>query len=99
MNGDKEERKKLSTKDLILLFMETLSSRCWARLGLIRDEYGELRQDLDEARLAIDTMDAILNAIKDRLDEREVKELSNLLSTLKLNYVNQYEKKKKEEKG
>jgi 5-bromo-4-chloroindolyl phosphate hydrolysis protein len=92
-----EKKEKLSMKDLILLFFSTISARCWARLGLTEDEYGDFYQDLEEARLGIDTLDAIFNRIKDLVDEEVRREMEGVLSTLKLNYFHQYQKSKKKE--
>ncbi|MDI3472829.1 MAG: hypothetical protein PWQ48_1110 [Thermotogaceae bacterium] len=86
---------KLNTKELILVFFETLSARCWARLGLIPDEYGEMKQDLDEARLAIDVLDKIIEGMDGKIEEKILKEMRGVVSNLKLNYVNQYEKSQK----
>jgi len=92
-NGN--EKIKLSTRDLIIIFFETLSARCWARLGLTADEYGEMRQDLNEARMAIDVLDKIVEGLDGKIEEDVLKEMRGVISNLKLNYVNQYEKVKK----
>ncbi|PLV56369.1 DUF1844 domain-containing protein [Thermotoga sp. SG1] len=92
-----EKKEKLSMKDLILLFFSTISARCWARLGLTEDEYGDFYQDLGEARLGIDTLDAIFNKIKDLVDEQTCREMEGVIATLKLNYFHQYQKSKKKE--
>ncbi|ACM23375.1 MULTISPECIES: DUF1844 domain-containing protein [Thermotoga] len=94
-----EKKEKLSMKDLILLFFSTISARCWARLGLTEDEYGDFYQDLGEARLGIDTLDAIFNKIKDLVDEQTRREMEGVISTLKLNYFHQYQKNKKKEES
>ncbi|MGJ8454336.1 DUF1844 domain-containing protein [Pseudothermotoga sp. U03pept] len=85
---------KLSMKDLIVLFFDTLAARCWARLGLTKDEYGEMRQDLNEARLGIDVLDSVLKTIAQDIDQEIHKELEAVVTNLKLNYVNQYKKSK-----
>lgn len=91
---EEEKPVKLSMEELIILFFNTIAARCWARLGLTRDEYGELRQDLREARLGIDVLDAVLRVIEDELDEDMKRELEGVVANLKLNYVNQYNKTK-----
>lgn len=93
-NGE-DKIPKLNTRELILVFFETLSARCWARLGFIPDEYGEMRQDLDEARLAIDVLDKIIEGLEGKIEEKILKEMRGVVSNLKLNYVNQYEKSQK----
>ena len=93
-NGE-NKMPKLNTKDLILVFFETLSARCWARLGLTVDEYGEMKQDLNEARIAIDVLDKIVEGLEGKIEEELIKEMRGVISNLKLNYVNQYEKNKK----
>ncbi|WP_231848558.1 DUF1844 domain-containing protein [Thermotoga caldifontis] len=91
---EEEKPMKLSMEELIILFFNTIAARCWARLGLTRDEYGELRQDLREARLGIDVLDAVLRVMEDELDEDMKRELEGVVANLKLNYVNQYNKTK-----
>lgn len=91
---DEEKTVKLSMEELIILFFNTIAARCWARLGLTRDEYGELRQDLREARLGIDVLDAVLRVMEDELGEDLRRELEGVVANLKLNYVNQYNKAK-----
>ncbi len=94
---EEREEKKLSMKDLIVLFFSTISARCWARLGLTEDEYGDYYQDLEEARLGIDTLDAIFSKIKDLVDEETRREMEGIIGTLKLNYFHQYQKKKEKQ--
>lgn len=94
VQNEEKEVVKLSMQELIVLFFNTIAGRCWARLGLTRDEYGELRQDLKEARMGIDVLDAVLKAIEDDLEEDLKRELEAVLANLKLNYFNQYSKTK-----
>jgi 5-bromo-4-chloroindolyl phosphate hydrolysis protein len=89
-----KEIPKLSMQDLIILFFNTIAARCWARLGLTKDEYGEMRQDLNEARLGIDVLDSILKTLTAGIDQELYKELEGVVANLKLNYVNQYNKSK-----
>ena len=89
-----KEIPKLSMQDLIILFFNTIAARCWARLGLTKDEYGEMRQDLNEARLGIDVLDSILKTLATGIDQELYKELEGVVANLKLNYVNQYNKSK-----
>ncbi|AEH51917.1 DUF1844 domain-containing protein [Pseudothermotoga thermarum] len=94
MQENEEKLPKLSMEDLILLFFNTISARCWARLGLTRDEYGEMYQDLKQARLGIDVLDAVARVLKDNVDAEIYKEIEGIIGNLKLNYVNQYNKSK-----
>ncbi|MEJ5229342.1 MAG: DUF1844 domain-containing protein [Pseudothermotoga sp.] len=95
---EEEKVPKLSMKDLVVLFFESVAARCWARLGLTKDEYGEMRQDLNEARLGIDVLDSILKTIAQDVDQEIYKELEAVVANLKLNYVNQYKKSKEAQK-
>lgn len=95
---EEEKVPKLSMKDLVVLFFESVAARCWARLGLTKDEYGEMRQDLNEARLGIDVLDSILKAVAQDMDQEIYKELEAVVANLKLNYVNQYRKSKEAQK-
>jgi hypothetical protein len=94
VHEEEKETVKLSMEQLIILFFNTIAARCWARLGLTRDEYGEMRQDLREARLGIDVLHAVLRVIEDELGDEIKRELEGVVANLKLNYVNQYSKSK-----
>ncbi len=98
MQENEEKMPKLSMEDLIILFFNTISARCWARLGLTKDEYGEMYQDLKQARLGIDVLDAVSKVLNGNIDAELYKEIEGILANLKLNYVNQYNKSK-EAKG
>lgn len=91
---EEKEIPKLSMQDLIILFFNTIAGRCWARLGLTKDEYGEMYQDLSEARLGIDVLDSILKVLVANVDKEIHNELEGIIANLKLNYVNQYNKSK-----
>ncbi len=91
---EEKEMPKLSMQDLIILFFNTIAERCWARLGLTKDEYGEMRQDLGEARLGIDVLDSLVKVLNTNTDQELHRELEGIVANLKLNYVNQYNKTK-----
>ena len=54
-----------------------------------------MKQDLNEARIAIDVLDKIVEGLEGKIEEELIKEMRGVISNLKLNYVNQYEKNKK----
>jgi hypothetical protein len=78
----------LRVKDLILVLIVELANKAWAYMGKIAHrETGEPKTDLEQARFAIDTIEAVLNAVRDKLEEEEIKNIEQVLSDLRANFV------------
>lgn len=60
----------------------------WEHLGLRPSaRTGEVEADLPEARRAVDAVEFLVGLIAPKLDDRAKRDLNNLVSDLKLNYV------------
>ncbi len=89
MDKPKEE---LKVDDLLALTLVQLISKAWSYLGLIsHPETGEIKRDLDQAKLAIDSIEAIYPLIKSRLGDDERRNIELELTNLRLNFVKQKE--------
>ena len=83
-----------TTYDLIGYCINLLASQAWQKLGLLADpQTGEAQPDLDEAKVAIDTV-GDLAARLDTAPESAVpadlrRDLRTLVNDLRLNYVSQ----------
>ncbi len=83
-----------SAYDLIGYCINLLASQAWQNLGLLADpQTGEAARDLDQAKVAIDTV-SDLAARLESAPESQVpaalrRELRTLLNDLRLNYVSQ----------
>jgi hypothetical protein len=59
-------------------------------MGLVADPAsGQVRKDLAQARLSIDSVAGLVNALASGVEPAERRELENLVSNLRLNFVNQ----------
>jgi len=82
------EEVRIDTYGLLRLMMNMLAEQAWVELGLRLAPGGkELRTDLKQARLAIDTLSTLKEALGDNLLAEEKRELEQLLATLRLNFV------------
>jgi hypothetical protein len=78
----------LTTTDLVHSFLSLLSLKAWEGMGLVPNALsGKTQKNLDEARLAIDAYAAIFELLRSRMDEGPRREMENLLTTLRLNFV------------
>ena len=72
-----------------------LTAQAWQWMGLVADPAsGQVRKDLAQARLSIDSVAGLVNALASppglgRIEPAERRELENLVSNLRLNFVNQ----------
>ncbi len=81
-----EEINKLTTKDIITQMMMSLSSLAYKKMGLpigINDKY----KDKQQAKLAVDSFDALLKVVIDEVSAEERENLKASLSNLQINFV------------
>jgi hypothetical protein len=87
-----EERSKeaepLRVKDLILVLIAELSNKAWAYMEKIaHPETGQPKKDLAQAKLAIDTIEALLEVVRAHLNEGEIRSVESTLANLRVNFV------------
>lgn len=86
-----EESEPLQPLDVYSLLRVALSqfqSVAWQKLGLQPDLFtGKIEKDVTQARLAIDTVAALLALLKSQLQEPELKHYQAALTDLRLNFV------------
>ena len=75
-----EEIKKLRVSDLVLSTVTTLAQLGYAKLD-------ESSRDLEQARLAIDTIQVLLPVLEGHVPEELGRDLGKLLADLKLAYA------------
>lgn len=81
---------------LIRSFIGILGSQTWQWLGLLKNpSTGELEKDLQQARIAIDTIAGLAKQLEGHLSSTEQREIQNALSDLRMNYVQQSAKEQK----
>lgn len=81
-----DELDKLSSKDIIVQFMMSLSSMAYKKMGLpvgTNDKY----KDKEQAKLAIDSFDALLKVVNDNISAQEKDNLQSSLTNLQMNFV------------
>ena len=81
-----EEIDKLTTKDIIVQMMMSLSSLAYKKMGIpigVNDRY----KDKMQAKLAVDCFDALLKAVSDEVSAGENENLKSSLSNLQINFV------------
>lgn len=81
-----EEIDKLTTKDIITQMMMSLSSLAYKKMGIpvgVNDKY----KDREQAKMAVDAFDALLQVLKDEMNASEAENLQSSLANLQLNFV------------
>ncbi len=81
-----EEIDKLTTKDIIIQMMMSLSSLAYKKMGLpvgTNDRF----KDRAQAKLAVDCFEALLKAVENEVSAQERENLSSSLSNLQINFV------------
>ena len=90
-----EKKKELRIDTMLKVFTGELILKAWAWLGIIsHPETEETKTDLHQAKLAIDTIEKLLELKNEFLSEDEIKETEIALSNLKLNYVSKLNENK-----
>jgi predicted RNase H-like nuclease (RuvC/YqgF family) len=81
-----EEIDRLTTKDIITQMMMSLSSLAYKKMG-IPAEANNKYKDKEQAKMAVDSFDALFKVLKDELSASEVENLQSSLANLQLNFV------------
>ena len=88
---EKKQEEHFKEPDLPVLFVwfiSMLNGKAWEYLGLIMNsETKEINKDLKKAKIAIDTVAFLYDQIKDDLNPEDFKRIENLLTNLRMNYV------------
>lgn len=81
---------RLTVRDRLLMCIDILQQGAWISLGLISDPAtGQIEQDLNQARLAIDSVEFLAGKVEGELDEETRRDLKALVSDLQVNFVQQ----------
>jgi hypothetical protein len=80
-----EELRRLKVEDVLVNTLMTVSSIGYRRLGLTEDTKPD--RDLDQARLAIETMQALTPVLAQVLPEELVRDFQQSVANLQLAYV------------
>ncbi len=86
----------LQVSDLLLVMAAQLVQKAWAYLGTIsHPETGTQHRDLQQARLAIDATEHLLNLVRQAgVPQESLRDLEFQLANLRINYLALQEKDK-----
>jgi hypothetical protein len=73
-----EQIRQLKIEDIVLSTMSTLGQLAYAKLDA---------KDLDQARLAIDAISALLPTVEERVDAQALRDFKQLLANVQLSFA------------
>ena len=80
----------LEVLDRIAMCVDILIQASWIALGLVRDPVtGEMSQELEQAKVAIDCTAYLVSRIESQLDDETRREVKTRIQNLQLNFVEQ----------
>lgn len=83
-----DKKEPSNVYDILVVMLDQVAGIAWQKLGLQPDFLsGEIHQDLAQAKVAIDVVANLSGVVEPRLDESDRRELQNLVSNLRINYV------------
>lgn len=75
-------------------FIGILHANAWVHMGFVANpQTNKIEKDLSQAKIAIDCISFMIDQIKERLDEKERRNLQTLIADLQINFAKQSEKK------
>ena len=81
-----ESLENITVTDIVLSMMNQLASVAYLKMGM--PENVNLKyQDFDQAKLAIDSLDALITAAEGKVEEKGLKPFQGTLANLKMNFV------------
>jgi hypothetical protein len=82
----------LDIYDTLRFLIGVLNQAAWIHLGLVvAPGASEARTDLAQARVAIDSLEALASQLRPVADPTEEREIDNVLANLRVNYVKKAE--------
>lgn len=80
--------KPIEIKEFVYMMVLSLEGKAWAFLDKVaHPETQKHHKDMDEAKVAIDAIDALYKIIEPRLQPDERKDIQGRLTNLRLNFV------------
>ena len=81
-----ESLENITVTDIVLSMMNQLASVAYLKMGM--PENVNLKyQDFDQAKLALDSLDAIISAAEGKVEEKGLEPFKGTLANLKMNFV------------
>ncbi|MBI3998290.1 MAG: DUF1844 domain-containing protein, partial [Armatimonadetes bacterium] len=78
---------------LVTTCLDLLATKAWEAMGLVPNPVTKkIGRDLAEAQLAIDAAAALADLVRSRVSDADRREIENLITTLRLNFVEQKSK-------
>ncbi|MGB9720451.1 MAG: DUF1844 domain-containing protein [bacterium] len=75
-------------KDILMMTILSLETKAWSYLGLIaHPETKKQKKDLNEAKLAIDSIEVLFKLMESILTNEEKRDIQVRLTNLRLNFV------------
>lgn len=92
-NFTPEQKQQALFMQLVLMFQQA----AWSHLGKVPNPMTQkIERDLEQARMSIDMIDMLKTRTQGNLQDEEVQMLDHVLRELRLNYVDELDKDKKE---
>ncbi|MCD6165515.1 DUF1844 domain-containing protein [bacterium] len=92
-NFDQEKKNEV----LFLQLIMTFETAAWQQMGKLKNPLtNKIEKDLEQARLSIDMLDMIKAKTEGSRTPNETKVLERILSQLKINFVEELEKERKQ---
>lgn len=89
-SGTEAPMPPMDVYSLLSTTIALLSNGAWGWMGLTTNPFtGEMDKDLSQAKVAIDTVAFLIDRVEPRLSEPERRDMRNLLSNLRVNFVQQ----------
>ena len=90
MSDPQNPREPIDVYTVLLVMTEQMASIAWQKLGLQADlATGTVAKDLDQAKVAIDVVAGLAGFLQTKLDDEDQRRIRNLISDLKINFVQQ----------
>jgi hypothetical protein len=83
-----ESQEPLSVYAVLATFVDQMSAVAWQKLGLQHDFItGKLEPDVEQAKVAIDVVAKLVDALESECDEPDKRQLQNLVRDVRMNFV------------
>jgi hypothetical protein len=86
--ADRKDEQPLRVEGLLQYGVQMFAQFAWQKMGFVANPAtGKIDQDLAQARVAIDVLTHLAEHLEPMLDDRERRDLRNLLTSLRVSFA------------
>ncbi|MBS1709121.1 MAG: DUF1844 domain-containing protein [Armatimonadetes bacterium] len=88
--ANEQQARPADVNEILMEMTQLMATMAWQKMGLQPDmATGQIHKDVQQAKTAVDVAAALAGFLEPQLDDDDRRQLRNMVSDLRINYVQQ----------